>query len=106
MQNPFVYKMNLGVNCLSIKNARPNDSLLNTDKNAGEDGGGGCVYKSTQSCVPCFAARVQMPQVRCWQGTVCDLSRDMTWLGYHLHKEFISVEMQNTEGLGSWQCCS
>lgn len=41
--------MNLGVNCLSIKNARPNDSLLNTDKNAGEDGGGGVCTKASRA---------------------------------------------------------
>lgn len=37
--------MNLGVNCLPIKSAKPNDSLLNTDKNVGED------------CVPCLVCQ-------------------------------------------------
>lgn len=82
--------MNLGVNCLSIKSAKPNNSLLNTDKNAEEDGG---VCMCTQTHRAVYLAL--LPESKChkpraWQGMVSDPSWDATWLGYHVHVESIT----------------
>lgn len=64
--------MNLGVNFLSIKSAKPKDSLLNTDKNVGEDG---CGYVCKNPHRAVYLAL--LPESKChkqsaWQGSVSD----------------------------------
>lgn len=96
IQNPFVYKMNLGVNCLSIRSAKPNDPLLNTDKNVQ-----GCVHADMHSCAPRFVVRVQMSQSKSLAGNSIwsTPGLGMVWVSqscWEHCEELSGVEMQST----------
>lgn len=97
IQNPFVYKMNLVVNCLSIKIAKPNDPLFSNDKKVW--GLCVCVHKHAKLCT--FVVRVWKSQTKYLAGSSVrsKWGWDMVWIScscWEHHKELTSVEMQNT----------